>query len=151
MSSILVECPYCFSDVLPMSDGQCPSCLADTREAPADGGSFTKASLQHRAKKLPGICLVCGAQTARRTQFSQRAKNERYTTSTQGGAIGLLLTWLFDYLSGKMHQEVALDAPRCDECERGGRGLRVLHVDFERRIVIFIVHRKFRAAFDNLS
>src|SRR5436190_505756 len=151
MSTILVECPHCFGDVLPMSDGRCPSCFADTREPSADGGSFTKASLQHQAQGLPGVCLVCGVPTQQRRRFSQRAKNERYNTNAHGGAIGLALTWLFDYLSGKMYQEVILEVPHCDECRRNGRDLRVRHVDFERRIVTFIVHRNFTAALDTSS
>ena len=56
----------------------------------------------------------------------KRAKNERYTTNPQGGGgIGLLLTWLFDYASGKMHQEVVLEVPQCEECHQRGRDLRV--------------------------
>jgi hypothetical protein len=151
MSTILIECPHCLGDVLPMADGRCPSCLADTRESSVEGGTFTKASLRHRDQRLPGVCLVCGAPTERRSQFSQKAKNQRYATNAQGGAIGLLLTWMFDYLSGKMYQEVALDVPHCDECQRRGRELRVRHVDFESRIVTFIVHRNFRTALDSLS
>ena len=149
MSVLIVECPHCYGDVLPMADGRCPSCLADTRTSSADGGCFTKASLPHQAQGLPGVCIVCGVSTQRRNRFSQRAKNERYTTNPQGGGgIGLLLTWLFDYASGKMHQEVVLEVPQCEECDQRGRDLRVKHVDFDRRVVTFIVHRSFRRALE---
>ncbi len=62
--------------------------------------------------------------------------------------MGLLLTWLFDYASGKMHQEVVLEVPQCEECHQRGRDLRVKHVDFDRRMVTFIVHRSFRRALE---
>ena len=149
MSTGLIECPHCYVDVLPMEDGRCPSCLGDTREPSAESSSFTKVSLKHRTQGLPGVCLVCGSSTPQRKRFSQKARNERYTTNAQGGAIGLLLTWLFDYLSGKMHQEIVMEVPYCPDCQRQGRDLRVRHVDFEQRIVTFIVHRNFRAALDS--
>ncbi len=131
MSTVNIECPHCYADVLPMADGRCPSCLADTTASPAGGGSFTKASLGHRAEGLPHVCMVCGKPTERKRRFSQKTKNERYATNpAQGdGGIGLLLTWLFDYVSGKMHQEIVLEVPQCAECHEQGRDLRVHHLD----------------------
>ena len=64
------------------------------------------------------------------------------------GGIGLLLTWLFDYVSGKMHQEIVLELPQCEECHQRGRGPRVKHLDFDRRIATFIVHRSFGRALE---
>src|SRR3989442_10902059 len=55
MSTLTIECPHCYSDVLPMADGRCPSCLADTRAPSAEGGCFTKAALQHQAQGLPSV------------------------------------------------------------------------------------------------
>lgn len=150
MSALTVECPHCYSDVLPMADCRCPSCLADTRTLSSEGGLFTKVALQHQAQALPNICMLCGTPTQRKTRFHQKAKNERYgaNPTSSGGAIGLLLTWLFDYASGKMYQEVALQVPQCEECHRRGRDLRVRHVDFDRRSVTFIVHRSFRQSYE---
>jgi hypothetical protein len=149
MNALIVECPHCYGDVLPMVDGRCPSCLGDTRAPSADGGCFTKASIAHQAHGLPSICMVCGMPTQRRRQFSERAKNERYTANPRGGGgIGLLLTWLFDYVSGKMHQEIVLELPQCEECYQRAREPRVKHLDFDRRIATFIVHRSFRRALD---
>src|SRR5438128_7771376 len=153
MSTLTVECPHCYSDVLPMADGRCPSCLADTRAPSAEGGCFTKASLQHQAQGLPSVCIVCGMLTRRKTRFSQKAKNERYVANPAqgGGGIGLLLAWLFDYVSGKMHQEIVLEVPQCEECHQRGRCPRVKHLDFDRRIATFIVHRSFRRALESPS
>lgn len=149
MNSLIAECPHCYADVLLMADGRCPSCLADTRTPSPDGGCFTKVSLKHRAQGLPGVCIICGVSTQRKRRFSQRARNERYATNPQGGGgIGLLLTWLFDYASGKMHQEVVVDVPLCEACHQRGRDLRVKHVDFDRRMVTLIAHRSFRAAIE---
>ena len=151
MSALIVECPHCYGDVLPMANGRCPSCLADTRERSAEGGCFTKASLQHQAQGLPDICLVCGTSTRRRTRFRQKTKNERYgaNPTASGGAIGLLLTWLIDYASGKMHQEIVLEVPQCEECHQRGRDLRVKYLDYDRRVATFIVHRSFREALES--
>ena len=147
---MIIECPHCYGDVLPMTDGRCPSCLANTTAPPAEGGSFTKASLQHRAEGLPSVCINCGKPTPRRRRFSQRAKNERYATNPAqgGGGIGLLLTWLFDYVSGKMYQEIFLEVPECEECHQRGRDLRIHHLDFEGRVATFIVHRTFKQALE---
>jgi hypothetical protein len=94
--------------------------------------------------------MLCGTPTRRKTRYYQKAKNERYgaNPTESGGAIGLLLTWLIDYASGKMHQEVALEVPQCDECHQRGQNLRVRHVDFDQHIVTFIVHRNFRQALE---
>jgi hypothetical protein len=150
VSTFIVECPHCYTDVLPMADGRCPSCLADTSAQSAEDGRFTKASLRHQAKWLPAVCVVCGMPTERTRRFSQRAKNERYGTNPARGTggIGLILTWLFDYLSGKMHQEIALEVPQCEECHRRGRDFRVKHLDFDGRIATFIVHQNFRRALE---
>jgi hypothetical protein len=88
--------------------------------------------------------------TRRTTRFAQKAKNERYTANpTQvGGGIGLLLTWLFDYAAGKMHQQIVLEVPQCEECHQRGRGPRVKHLDFDRRIATFVVHRSFKRALE---
>jgi hypothetical protein len=150
MSALVVECPHCFGDVLPMADGRCPSCLADAHAPPAEGGCFTKASLRHQAQGLPEICVVCGTSTRRRTRFSQKAKNERYgaNATASSGAIGLVLTWLIDYASGKMYQEIVLEVPHCEECHKRRRDLRVKHLDFDRRVATFIVHRSFGQTLD---
>ena len=86
----------------------------------------------------------------RRTRFCEKAKNERYAASAEGGAIGLALTWLLDYFSGKMHQEIVLEAPQCEECHQRGRKMRVQHMDFDRRVITFIVHQNFRRALETL-
>jgi hypothetical protein len=116
----------------------------------SDGGCFTKASLAHQVQELPDVCMVCGIGTRRRTRFSEKAKNERYNTNAgqEGGGIGLLVTWLMDYASGKMHQAISLEVPLCEECHRSGRALRVQHLDFDRRVATFIVHRNFRQALE---
>ncbi len=150
MSALMVECPHCYTDVLPMADGHCPSCSADLSLAKAESNWFTKVSLPHQAGALPNVCIVCGMPTERRTRFYQKARNERYGANPAqgGGGIGLALTWLFDYVSGKMHQEICLDVPQCDECNQKGRGIRVKHVDFERRVATFIVHQNFNRALE---
>ncbi len=147
---MIIECPHCYGDVLPMADGRCPSCLADMTAASTEGGSFTKASLPHRAEGLPSVCMICGKPTRHRRRFSQRAKNERYATNPAqgGGGIGLFLTWLFDYVSGKMYQEIVLEVPECEECHRRGLDLRIHHVDFDRRVATFIVHRAFKQSLE---
>ena len=150
MSALIVECPQCFNDVLTMADGRCPSCLGDTRKPPADGEHLTKVSLHHQALELPDVCMVCGMFTRRRTRFSERAKNERCGANPdpQGDGLSALLGLLFDYVSGKMHQQIFLQAPHCEECHQRRRILRVQHLDFDRRIATFIVHRNFRQALD---
>ncbi len=67
-----------------------------------------------------------------------------------GGGIGLLLTWLFDYVSGKMHQEIVLEVPQCEECHEQGCNPRVHHLDLDRRVATFIVHQSFKQALDAL-
>jgi hypothetical protein len=150
MSFPIVECPHCYGDVLPMANGRCPSCLADTRQQSAEGGCLTKASLREHAQSLPDICMVCGTSTRRRTRFRQKTKNERYDAnpSASGGLIGLLLTWLIDYAGGNMHHEIVLEVPHCEECHQRGRHLRVKYLDYERHVATFIVHRSFRQALE---
>jgi hypothetical protein len=138
MSALTVECPHCYGDVLPMADGRCPSCLADTRAAV--GGCFTKVSLQHQAQGLPSVCMVCGMTTRRKMRFAQKARNERYVANPLqgGGGIGLLLTWLFDYVSGKTPGDFSGGAPmrRVSRTRTGSSreafGLRSAHRDIYR-------------------
>ena len=97
--------------------------------------------------------MVCGAATQRRERFYQKAKNDRYNTrvSSHGGAFGLIFTWLFDYASGKMYQEISVDIPVCEECKRQRREVRLKHLDFDRQVATFIVHSQFKAAINASS
>ena len=145
---MVIECPLCFVDVLPMADGKCPACLGDTRKVSAESRCLTKTDLRHGQSDLPNICMVCGSPTERRIRFFEKAKNERYSTQPHqaGGGLGLLITWLFDYVGGKMHQEIEIRTPQCDECKKRKQNLRVQHLDFDRRMVTFVVHRDFARA-----
>jgi hypothetical protein len=124
--------------------------LGDTHVADGERARFTKAVLPNGATSIPSLCIHCGTATSRTTRFHQKAKNERYGTNPDGGggAVGLLMTWLFDYLSGKMHQEINIDVPHCGDCHFRDPDLRVTHLDFDRRVATFIVHREFRDALE---
>src|SRR4051794_41243630 len=139
MNVLKTECPHCYSDVLVMANGMCPGCQKDTRAAAATSASLTKMSLPSGAKDLPHVCIICGGATQRKERFYRKAKNSRYNSSPSqvggavGGAWGLLFTWIFDYASGKMYQEISLDIPVCDECKRQRREVRVKYLDFDRQ------------------
>jgi hypothetical protein len=113
---------------------------------------LTKVSLAHDTKPLPKICVVCGRATDMTASFQRRLRNPRYSLRPaffRGGVVALLITWLFDYLSGRMYRVIALRIPQCDVCMGERRELRVLHTDFETAVATFVVRREFKDALDS--
>jgi hypothetical protein len=126
-----------------MSDGRCPSCQKDTREAKIE--ALTKVQIQPDMR-LPDVCVVCGMAALQRIEV-----REGYQTGDSNFLIALLLLfrptlWL---LAGKARGDVKklrLSVPVCIICVKTRPRIRPTHVNFEHREMSFLVHTDFADA-----
>ena len=147
---MLTECPNCFEDVLAKADGTCPACRSSIAGNSSENSSITKAQIRSGEPGLPDVCMLCGKDTAERMNFKLKMKNPRYETSYQffGGILALAITWMADYVTGRMRIEIAISVPRCSSCGSEGKQPVVKRLDFDNRQATFLVDRAFRAALD---
>ena len=144
---MLEECPHCYTAVIPMNDGTCPTCRKNTKDKPAANSDMTRIVLRAYGMRLPNVCAICGQETSHLVRFSKRVQNPRYETKYRGGGmLGLILTWLGSYFSGDMHSTIAMYIPNCERCCVEHRELKVLYLDFENESAAFVVHKNFREA-----
>src|SRR5262245_23052765 len=61
VKSAFVECPHCYTTVLPSVAGKCPACLENVR---GKISRFTAVDIEQDAK-LPNRCYLCDAETTR--------------------------------------------------------------------------------------
>ena len=94
--------------------------------------------------------MLCGRVTMDRMNFKLKMKNPRYESTYQffGGILALAMTWVADYVTGRMHIEIAISVPRCTACRSEEREPVVKRLDFDNRRVTFLVNREFRSALD---
>ena len=126
-----------------MTDGRCPSCQKDTREAKKD--ALTKVQIRPDTP-LPDVCVLCGAAALQRIEV-----REGYQTGDSNFLIGLLMLfrpalWLAaDKARGdvkKLHVKV----PVCSICTKTRPRVRPTYVNFEQREMSFLVHADFADA-----
>jgi hypothetical protein len=131
-----VECQNCFTDVIPMGDGLCPSCgdLCLTQI----GASFTKVVV-HQRDPHAEVCMKCGVFTRERTKIRRKCRNPNFEPAdNQFSRHPLAL--LLDFVSGKYHQSVEVTLPLCVTCRKSGR-LEPKYIDFEEKSMTFVGHK----------
>ena len=139
-----VECKSCFTDVLPMADGSCPSCGKST-SAVADP-FLTKVTF--RQKDEPDdVCLKCGVRTSGRLRYREKARNTHYQPNSSSQLDSHPLAILFNLVAGKYHQFVEVSIALCDACRKTGKP-EPHHIDFDAHSITFIGHQNCKVAQD---
>lgn len=159
---MLIDCPHCFTRVVPKADGTCPACQKDTRETA--GGDLTRATMPvAQGDVLPPVCCHCGRDTRRCVAVSIEAAGKGQDLPGGGTAISLLLSlaslfvsmlaflilWpVFVYrllrgIAGTSVVEVRV--PQCEVCAAYGDP-RPQRVDFENARMTLVVHKRLKEA-----
>ena len=134
-----IECQNCFTDVIPMADGQCPAC-----NAALDGqsGTITKVTIfQHGP--CGRVCMKCGTQTPETVRVRRKARNSNYKPTAVSSLEAHPLAHLLNFVAGKYHQTVEVTVPLCANCRKTGPG-EPKYIDFEARSMTFIGHRNWK-------
>ena len=151
VNSAFVECPHCYTRVLPSVRGQCPSCLKNVR---GQVSRFTAVDIEQDSK-LPNHCCLCDANTERVVTVHANPQSLQKRVL----AVALLVLILpFSLVMRPVGTLVALGSlvpsegtgrfkvrlPQCRECAKQGVP-RPRHVDFARRQMTFVVTKAFHA------
>src|SRR5438477_3164139 len=133
------ECPNCFTDVIPMANGHCPSC-----GQPLSGfgaGRFTKVTVR-QTDDCVEVCLKCGCPTSQRLRVRKKCKNSNFqpaANSINQHPLAVILDWV----SGKYHQSVEVTVALCNSCRKAGI-VEPKYIDFEGRSMTFVGHKNCR-------
>ena len=145
----IIECPHCYTRVLPNAAGTCPSCAGDVNDTYGTDPTRTSLSIETNTL-LPPLCSQCAAPTDRTVLLvsSQRSASDTGIESSS-------LRWnVFSLLLGKLRPaprnvdrpEVSLHLPQCPSCaELRGRP-KPRAISYERATMVLEVHRVFRTA-----
>jgi hypothetical protein len=144
---MLVECPHCYTKVLPTADNICPACRKDINSLRNINPNLTSISFGERII-LPSCCYSCGLDTQRLVTIREKVEI--------GGASSfekLVLFWVnlrykiygwsTESGEGKKY-DLSVKIPQCETCAKQNGKPVPNHVDFENRVVTFIVHKRFK-------
>jgi len=152
-----IECPHCFTYVHVGGDGQCPSCREDTNDVRGLDRDLTTVVIGENSP-IPDVCCTCGVQTRRSINIKQ-SKTGDAPTGALLVAMNLLFGWIgaiyFHALrmiwrySSDGGQTVSVRLTQCELCATEGPP-RPLRVNYESCTMRFVVHRDFKARFEEL-
>ncbi len=143
-----VECPHCYTTVMPSPAGVCPACRGDTRKPGADPD--TTALRVAQGEDLPPICCVCGGPADRKTAVTRSTKGDRSDDLPLLLKIAVgLFSWplgLYLMIRGVDRSSVVqVRMPQCDNCATLGAPV-TRYVDFRNATMTLLVHRKLKEA-----
>jgi hypothetical protein len=145
---MLIDCPHCYTRIVPKSDGSCPACQKDTRDT--TGLDLSRTSIQvSQGEMLPPICCGCGQQTSRTVVVYRKATPPGEPSTFVGAAVFWLLSWplgIWLMLRGMANATVVeVKVPQCEVCARRGSP-EPRYVDFANARMTLIVHRNLKGA-----
>jgi hypothetical protein len=157
---MLVECPHCFTRVLPRPDGQCPSCQQSTQSIrDADRESVTVIVREN--SQMPDFCCTCMIPERRLVRVV-RSRDVPGTSDVAGSigvrfALQLLLPLIGDIIhiafgapKSSNSQAVVVRVRQCRECSRH-QPLEPVFVNFDGYNMKFVAHRNFAKLFTELN
>lgn len=150
---MIINCPHCFTRIVPTQEGECPSCRKIISEADVDPDR-TSVSVEHLAV-LPPNCFACGRHTDRYykvvEKFSRQADGDGEGTTLVLLAISLLtncaalpLALLFG-LRQRTKDTIIVEVPQCELCGAEGRPTPI-SINPNTLRLTFLVHRDFQRA-----
>ena len=142
---MLVDCPHCYTRVVPKSDGTCPACQREMALEDGVRSTWTTMKISQGAH-LPPVCCECGSRTRRYvhvdadTGSGPKAWLEIIASLTSWPST----LWMF-WQTMKRTSCVRVRMPQCSECGRSGKP-KPRRVDFPNATMTFVVHRRFQHA-----
>jgi hypothetical protein len=145
---MLINCPHCYTRIVPKSDGSCPACQKNTQDTTGLDVSRTSIHVS-QGDILPAVCCDCGQPTSRTVAVYRKSSGGDEPSTALGLAIIVLVSWLAGLLlllRGAANKSVAqVKIPQCEACaERGSPEPRF--VDFANARMTFIVHKNLKDA-----
>jgi len=144
-----IECPHCYTQVVPMAHGACPSCLKNVNERIGTDANKTSVTIR-QGEPLPSCCVGCGEETDRVKKILkvvdlQRSDRGANFLVTLVGILCGLFTGLLFWRSGGQRAiklGVIMWLPLCSSCDKGKR-VKPRHVDFQREEMTFVASNSF--------
>ena len=128
-SSIFVECPHCYTKILPLADNTCPACQGDLSSLV--GVNPNKVSfLIHESEELPLCCYSCGQYTELEVRVS-------------GDQESILSKFFMGNVSPEETSNVVIFLPQCQFCAEI-EDAEPVEVDYDNQTMTFAVHTRFR-------
>lgn len=128
-SSIFVECPHCYTKILPLADNTCPACQGDLSSLV--GVNPNKVSfLIHESEELPLCCYSCGQYTELEVRVS-------------GDQESILSKFFMGNVSPEETSNVVIILPQCQFCAEI-EDPEPVEVDYDNQTMTFAVHTRFR-------
>lgn len=128
-ASIFIECPHCYTKILPHADNTCPACQGDLSSLV--GVNPSKVSLLiHESEELPFCCYSCGQYTEQEVRVS-------------GDQESILSKFFMGDLSPEETSNVVIFLPQCQFCAEI-EDPEPVEVDYDNQTMTFVVHTGFR-------
>jgi hypothetical protein len=127
-ASVFVECPHCYTKILPLADNTCPACQGDLSNL--DGVDTNKVSfLIYESEKLPPYCYSCNQYTEQEVRVS-------------GDQESILSKFLEGNVLPEQTTNVIIFLPQCEICAEL-EDPEPVEVDYELQTMTFVVHTGF--------
>lgn len=128
-ASVFVECPHCYTKIMPLADNTCPACQGDLSNLV--GVDPNKVSfLIHESEELPMYCYSCNQYTEQEVRIS-------------GDQESILSKFLTGDISPDQTSNVIIFLPQCESCAEI-EDPEPVEVDYENQTMTFVVHTGFR-------
>ena len=136
-SHLIVECPHCYTRVLPKENNICPACRMDMTDTP-DVDPQVAALVVRELDNLPPYCYSCNSYTERYVKIV----GEKGTLLDQslGAVVSLLIP------TRKIEEDtsnVFVSLPQCEACAEMEEPAP-LHVDYDTQSMVFVVNIGFK-------
>jgi hypothetical protein len=136
-ASEIVECPHCYTRVLPLANNICPACQNNIFDMQDVDPNQVSLSL-HESEELPAFCYSCNQYTERHVRVSGDKESD-----LEKVILGLGI--LFTRPSKRTEvgtTNVIIYLPQCEQCGEYNNP-EPIDVDYERQTMTFIVQRGF--------
>ena len=128
-ASIFVECPHCYTKIIPLADNTCPACQSNISDLA--GVDPNKVSLLiHESEELPTYCYSCNRYTEDEVRMS-------------GDQESILSKLLIGDVSPEQTSNVIIFLPQCEFCAEI-EDPEPVEVDYDNQTMTFVVHPGFR-------
>ena len=128
-ASLFVECPHCYTKIIPLANNICPACQGDISNL-TGVDSNKVALLIYESEELPTYCYSCNQYTEQEVRVS-------------GDQESILSKFLTGDISPEQTSNVVIFIPQCESCAEI-EDPEPIEVDYERQTMTFVVHRGFR-------
>lgn len=149
---MIIECPHCFTKVIPKIDDSCPSCRKNVNIRSSNSINYQLLNVSER-NRFPDICFKCGMRTTVRRTFRNSKTN--WMTDFERVFYAFLSYLIFRNVllvskSGTTYK-TRIDIPICNECYSKNKNIDPEYFNPEEGQISYIVHKKFKDSYEELN